>query len=387
MDTDVQISAIAPLVCSTLIVFHILLIFLWIKFDTRAVLQLFRRRYLWLILPAAFKSCYLCLCNLAMGSGVSASLLLVMFKLMLLPGMLGERWITQQWPYRTQFLTVLCVVQLVAVHVLITSESSATPTVIGWTMAFLAPTLDYIGSFLLDVITGKLASSAINKVEEKTRCCIHLEAWKFVFQIILLVSLEMQFLSGGILRGWSSSVVLGAVLPVSLMTISFNAALLTVGAQGANIASSLDAGCAYLMEGVFLGFQIRLAPILVIVCIVYMVIQYNQFTRDLRLAAFQRLEMDHAEVGSKLARAVSYSSDHLDARCLPSSAPARPMDLGLVEEGAEPARAGSPSSSNLDVRYVPSSLPAGTPLGIRELPPRILDSRSESKGVAIDVLL
>mmetsp|Transcript_132737 Transcript_132737/g.331140 ORF Transcript_132737/g.331140 Transcript_132737/m.331140 type:complete len:356 (-) Transcript_132737:177-1244(-) len=245
---DVEIAAIAPAMFGSLVAGSCLLTILMASGGIAEACRLLDRKYLVSSLPALFSGFGWISMNFALLSGTGPTVMILMLKCMILPSILGEIIITKQLPYATQALAAIALMFCIGSFVLQGGDNQL-GGVSGMLWAAAVPLSMTFGNFLLEIVARKYAAEAENGLGEKIRVLFMNEFWKAVFQAMLLLTFEWDFVTQGLVNGWTLGFVAGSVLSFPLSILCYNSCIIMAGTLRTSIFASADIGLAYLLEG------------------------------------------------------------------------------------------------------------------------------------------
>lgn len=322
---DGEFSAIMPLLCGTVSLGTMFFVGLLCIHGVTEWKELRNRKYLLNAMPSIFSACQLVLENFAMRQGLPASMLVLLQKLELIPGLFGERWITQKTPYMTQCITIAAIVVQVIAYMSTGEEGffGGVP-VSGFIMALGTALCGFADNFLLELVTVQNRASSANKAAEQMRCLFYNELFKGFFQFILALTFEFQFFRKGIFKGWDFAFVLSAVVPLPCLVFIVNMSVMNVGCLRTSIAATLDIGTAYVLEALIFGSRVELSPVCIIVVLTLLVLVYSRFLIDLRAeAALAFCQGKSGSLGSRVPSLLT-PADRVLGSCVKS--PLTPAD-------------------------------------------------------------
>ncbi|CAK0850402.1 unnamed protein product [Prorocentrum cordatum] len=288
-DMPAEFSRIAPLVLGSLLLCVVLLFLLLALHGRAEARKLCNKRYASATLPGVFSALTFVLENFALANGLSATLVVLLNKCAILPGVLGEIWLTRTTPYRTQLLTMAALLLCIVVYSL-GDEGEIDMSLVGLLLGLGAALSDGVG----DIAFEATAKSCLDDLEEDSgaetlRCFLVNELYKSVFNIILMLVFEHKHLSRGLFHGWGLPMLVGGIMPLPVMVALYNTAILTAGNLKTRIAASADIGIAYLMDAVIFGDTVRISQCLLIFAIIALIGVYTQFAADVQKAAADAL--------------------------------------------------------------------------------------------------
>ncbi|CAK0860854.1 unnamed protein product, partial [Prorocentrum cordatum] len=227
--------------------------------------------------------------DFALANGLSATLVVLLNKCAILPGVLGEIWLTRTTPYRTQLLTMTALLLCIIVYSL-GDEGEINMSLVGLLLGLGAALSDGVG----DIAFEATAKSCLDDLEEDSgtetlRCFLVNELYKSVFNIILMLVFEHKYLSRGLFHGWGLPMLVGGVMPLPVMVALYNTAILTAGNLKTRIAASADIGIAYVMDAILFDDTVRISQCLLILAIIALIGVYTQFAVDVQKAAADAL--------------------------------------------------------------------------------------------------
>jgi hypothetical protein len=268
----------------------VVLLFLLLALHGRAeARKLCNKRYASATLPGVFSALTFVLENFALANGLSATLVVLLNKCAILPGVLGEIWLTRTTPYRTQLLTMAALLLCIVVYSL-GDEGEIDMSLVGLLLGLGAALSDGVG----DIAFEATAKSCLDDVEEDSgaetlRCFLVNELYKSIFNIILMLVFEHKYLSRGLFHGWGLPMLVGGVMSLPVMVALYNTAILTAGNLKTRIVASADIGIAYVMDAIIFGDTVRTSQCLLILAIIALIGVYTQFAVDVQKAAADAL--------------------------------------------------------------------------------------------------
>ncbi|CAK0861293.1 unnamed protein product [Prorocentrum cordatum] len=288
-DMPAEFSCIAPLLLGSLLLCVVLLFLLLAVHGRAEVRKLWSKRHANATLPGIFSALTFVLENFALANGLSATSVVLLNKFAILPGVLGEIWLTRTTPYRTQLATMAALILCIIVCSL-GDDGEPNMSLVGLLLGLGAALSDGVGNIAFEAT----AQSRLDDLEEDSgaetlRCFLVNELCKSVFNIVLMLVFERKHLSQGFFNGWGLPMLVGGVMPLPAMVALYNTAILTAGSLTTRMAASADIGIAYLMDALIFGDTVRISQGLLILAIIALIGVYTKFAVDVRKAAADAL--------------------------------------------------------------------------------------------------
>ncbi|CAK0830425.1 unnamed protein product [Prorocentrum cordatum] len=248
--------------------------------------ELCNKKYASAALPGIFSALTFILENFALANGLSATSVVLLNKCAILPGVLGEIWLTRTTPYRTQLLTMAALPLCITVYSL-GDEGEINMSLVGLLLGLGAALSDGFGDIAFEATA--LDDLEENSGAETLRCMLVNELYKSVLNIILMFVFEHKHFSQGLFHGWGVRMLVGGVLPLPMMVALHSTAILTTSNLESKIAASADIGIAYLMEALIFGDAVSISQCLLSLAIFALIGVYTKFAIYVRKAAADAL--------------------------------------------------------------------------------------------------
>ncbi|CAK0811402.1 unnamed protein product [Prorocentrum cordatum] len=195
-------SCIAPLLLGSLLLCVVLLFLLLAVHGRAEARKACSKKYASASLLGIFSALTFVLENFALANGLSATLVVLLNKCAILPGVIGETWLTRTAPYRAQLLTMAALLLCIIVYSL-GDEGEINMSLVGLLLGLGAALSDAVG----DITFEATAKSCLDDLEEDSgaetpRCSLVNEGYKSVSNIIMMLVFEREHLSRGLFHGW-----------------------------------------------------------------------------------------------------------------------------------------------------------------------------------------
>mmetsp|Transcript_43523 Transcript_43523/g.123160 ORF Transcript_43523/g.123160 Transcript_43523/m.123160 type:complete len:416 (+) Transcript_43523:69-1316(+) len=297
---DVEFSTILPLFLGTLILGSAFLVMLLACHGVREFRQLADPGYLGFAVPGLFRTGMFVGANWALVEGSSATLLVMVMKSALLPGIFGEMWLTKKRPWITQLWTIAALMLSITIYTLSVSDADVSFSGTGLFYCVCAAQCDFVGGLSLEAgIRLRLKKKGVNQSAEKIRCQLVNEVWKAHFYMILGLVFELDFLKDGLVRGWNMQIVSGTVVTIPFYVAIYNYSCIAVGTLQTNIFSSVDIGVTCILEYMAFGDPITTISGLLILVTTLLILIYSTLVIDLRRHAQQVLRESRLDVSRR----------------------------------------------------------------------------------------
>jgi len=281
---NVEFSTIAPLIFGCTFLGLTFFLTLLLRHGLREVRELADRRYLGFAVPSVFRTGLFVGANWALWHGTSATVLVMVMKSSLIPGILGEMWLTSKKPWITQLWTIGAIMLCIVNYTLSAMDSDMVLSNKGLIWSVMAAQCDFIGGLTLEAgIRLRLKRRwLVNKEAEKIRCQLVNEIFKLPVYVVLLFIFEYDFVESGIVRGWNVQIIVGAVVTIPFYVAIYNYSCIANGTLQTNIFSSVDIGLTCILEYFIFNDSITANQGLLIAVITLLILTYSTLVIDLR---------------------------------------------------------------------------------------------------------